>query len=97
MKRNQRRNSNFNGNHDGVGNRTQFSRTVAGVTTARTYSYGGANNLMYGVQIGTATDRLFNYDASGNQISDNRGTFTHTINRSGQIATIPRARVRETI
>jgi hypothetical protein len=38
--------------HDGVGNRTQFSRTVAGVTTARTYSYGGTNNLMFGVQIG---------------------------------------------
>jgi hypothetical protein len=75
--------------YDSVGNRTQFSRTVGGVTTTRFYGSGGSNNLHFGVQIGGVNERLLNYDASGNQISDDRGAagnFTYTINRSGRLA-----------
>jgi hypothetical protein len=74
--------------HDGVGNRTQFSRTVTGATTTRIFTYGGSNNLNYGVTIGAANDRVFTYDASGNQTADNRGaagSFTHVVNGAGRI------------
>jgi hypothetical protein len=77
--------------HDGVGNRTQFSRTVSSVLTTRTYAYGATNNRLNSVNIGATADRTFTHDASGNITGDNRGTtagnFTHTINRAGRIAT----------
>jgi len=56
-----------------VGNRTSFARTLSGATTTRVYGYGASNNLLFGVQIGAANDRIMNYDAAGNQISDDRG------------------------
>lgn len=59
-------------NHDGVGNRTSFSRTLSGVTTARTYGYGATNNLNFDVRIGAAFDRVMNYDAHRRRCCERR-------------------------
>jgi hypothetical protein len=50
--------------HVGVGNRTQFSRTVASVLTTRTYAYGSTSNWLNSVTIGATAgygDRALNY------------------------------------
>jgi RHS repeat-associated protein len=84
--------------HDGVGNRTQVARTVAGVTTTRVFAYGATNNRLNSVLNGAVTERTLTHDAAGNITGDNQGTganFTHTINRAGRISASARGGVAQ--
>ncbi|MGL4437881.1 MAG: hypothetical protein ACRCUE_01275 [Bosea sp. (in: a-proteobacteria)] len=42
-----------------MGNRTQFSRTLGGITTTRVFGYGAASNRLLDVKIGATNDRSY--------------------------------------
>ena len=76
--------------YDGVGNRTNETNIISGVTTSDAFTYPATSNRVQSVVRAGSTTRSITYDAAGNIATDSRsgGPYTYGYNNANRLKTV---------